>query len=134
MSLVKSPPDDVDRAVEQALRKLALWVRAQAGIAVNEDDYGQLGVVANFSCDEPHRGVAFQWFQRDGVLALLPLPGRRVSMVWSVVKARAEHLLTLTGDASQEVEINFKPSEVGTLDMVVEAERRVWFLYEAGRK
>ena len=42
------------------------------------------GVVANFSCELPHRGIAYQWFQTDGILALLPLPGNRVSMVWSV--------------------------------------------------
>lgn len=32
----------------------------------------------------------------------------------------AQETVTLAGDGSQEVEINFKPAEVGTLDMVVE--------------
>ena len=74
------------------------WVRERAGIAMTPGDYGQLGVVANFSCELPHRSVAFQWFQRDGVLALLPLPGNRTSMVWSIVKERAERLLALPVD------------------------------------
>ena len=85
------------------------WVRAQAGVAVAPFDYGQLGVVANFSCEKPHDGVAFQWFRRDGVLALLPLAGNRVAMVWSIAKERAERLLRLpavelaaeAGEASQ---------------------------------
>jgi 2-octaprenylphenol hydroxylase len=70
-------------------------VRAGAGIAVKPYDYGQLGVVANFSCERPHHGTAFQWFRRDGVLALLPLPGERVSMVWSIALERGRELLAL---------------------------------------
>lgn len=71
------------------------WVRTQAAIAVAGRDYAQMGVVANFACARPHRGVAFQWFRRDGVLALLPLPGERVSMVWSTGEAHAAELLAL---------------------------------------
>lgn len=52
-------------------------------------------MVANFTTTLPHHGVATQWFQRDGVLALLPLPGARVSMVWSTATAHAESLLAL---------------------------------------
>ena len=70
-------------------------VRTQAGISVRPGDYGQLGVVANFSCEKPHRGTAFQWFMRDGVLALLPLPGIRVSMVWSIAQEQGRKLLAL---------------------------------------
>lgn len=70
-------------------------VRAQAGIAVREQGYGQVAVVANFACERPHRNVALQWFQGGPVLALLPLPGERVSMVWSVAEAEAARLLAL---------------------------------------
>lgn len=70
-------------------------VRAQAGIAVREQGYGQTAVVANFSCERPHRQVAWQWFQGGPVLALLPLPGDRVSMVWSVADAEASRLMAL---------------------------------------
>jgi ubiquinone biosynthesis UbiH/UbiF/VisC/COQ6 family hydroxylase len=74
------------------------WVRDQAGIAVSPVDYGQLAVVANFSCEKPHGGIAYQWFRRDGVLALLPLAGNRVSMVWSIARESAERLLSLPTD------------------------------------
>lgn len=70
-------------------------VRTQAGIAVREQAYGQTAVVANFSCERPHRNVAWQWFQGGPVLALLPLPGERVSMVWSVAEAEASRLMAL---------------------------------------
>ena len=72
------------------------WVRNQAGIAAEPVDYRQLGVVANFSSELPHRGIAFQWFQPDGILALLPLPGDLVSMVWSVSPEKSAELLALT--------------------------------------
>jgi ubiquinone biosynthesis UbiH/UbiF/VisC/COQ6 family hydroxylase len=70
-------------------------VRVEAGIVATTRDYEQLGLVANFFCGKPHHGVAYQWFMRDGVLALLPLPGDRVSMVWSVARERARGLLEL---------------------------------------
>jgi 2-polyprenylphenol 6-hydroxylase len=72
------------------------WVRNHAGISAAPLDYRQHGVVANFSCELPHRGIAYQWFQPDGILALLPLPGNRVSMVWSVSPEQSAELLALT--------------------------------------
>jgi len=80
-------------------------VRKHAGIAVRAADYRQLGVVANFSCEKSHDDTAFQWFMRDGVLALLPLPGRRASMVWSIAEERGRRLLALPEPAlADEVE------------------------------
>ena len=74
------------------------WVRTQAGIPVLPVDYGQLGVVANFCCEKPHGGTAFQWFRRDGVLALLPLARDQVSMVWSIARESAQRLLGLPAE------------------------------------
>lgn len=59
------------------------WLRAQAGIGFCVKDQHQAGVVANFETEKPHRGTAWQWFRQDSVLAYLPLPGRRISIVWS---------------------------------------------------
>lgn len=67
-------------------------VRKGAGIAAKEKSYGQIAVVANFRCERAHGNVAYQWFQRGAVLALLPLPGNHVSMVWSTPSAPAENL------------------------------------------
>ncbi len=75
------------------------WVRKQVGISAASVDYQQSGVVANFATELPHRGIAHQWFQEDGILALLPLPGNRVSMVWSVSPERSGELLALTHEA-----------------------------------
>ncbi len=75
------------------------WTRSASGIHVNFHAYDQLGVVANFSCEKPHRGTAFQWFREDGVLAWLPLPGNKVSMVWSTHETNAIELQALNAEA-----------------------------------
>lgn len=70
-------------------------VRQQAGLSAAPTPYQQHGVVANFTVEKPHRGIAFQWFQPDGILALLPLPQQMVSMVWSVSPEKSAELLAL---------------------------------------
>ena len=75
------------------------FLRTHAGITARERAYGQSAVVANFACERPHRNAALQWFQRGPVLALLPLPGEHVSMVWSTSDAHAAQLLALPGEA-----------------------------------
>jgi ubiquinone biosynthesis UbiH/UbiF/VisC/COQ6 family hydroxylase len=97
------------------------FVRAQAGIAAEERPYGQTAVVANFACERPHRNVAHQWFQGGPVLALLPLPGDHVSMVWSSRDADAERLLALDAQAlGREVE-NASQGALGALSLVTAA-------------
>lgn len=71
------------------------WVRHQAGMPEVPTPYHQHGVVANFNTAKAHRGIAYQWFQADGILAYLPLPGRRISIVWSVSPEKSAELLTL---------------------------------------
>lgn len=71
------------------------WVRQQAGIVAPPTLYNQHGVVANFTIEKSHRATAFQWFQPDGILALLPLPQQMVSMVWSVSPEKSATLLQL---------------------------------------
>ncbi len=71
------------------------WLRQQAGIGVAAEDYRHVGVVANFETGKPHRGIARQWFRPDGVLAWLPLPGNRISMVWSTPPEHAAELQAL---------------------------------------
>ena len=88
------------------------WVRRAAGIVARPTPYGQLGVVANFAIEKPHRGTAYQWFRRDGVLALLPLAGAFVSMVWSTPEAHGRELSEL---ASEELAARVEAASHGTL-------------------
>lgn len=71
------------------------WVRTAAGIRSVLEPLHQTAVVANFTCSAPHRETAYQWFGQDGVLAWLPLPGNRFSMVWSTQEGYAQALLRM---------------------------------------
>lgn len=75
------------------------WVRQQAMIEAHIVSYQQQGVVANFECEQPHRGIARQWFREDGALVWLPLPGNRISIVWSIWNQEADNLLMQSADA-----------------------------------
>jgi ubiquinone biosynthesis UbiH/UbiF/VisC/COQ6 family hydroxylase len=70
-------------------------VRTAAGISFDAVAYPHTAVVANFACTRRHDGVAWQWFCDEGVVALLPLPGNAVSLVWSAPHALAEQLQAL---------------------------------------
>jgi 2-polyprenyl-6-methoxyphenol hydroxylase-like FAD-dependent oxidoreductase len=73
-----------------------LWVRQGAGIRC---DAGYDRLVSSPTSVIAHRDIAYQWFRGDGVLAFLPLPGRRVSIVWSTSRAYANELLALSPTA-----------------------------------
>jgi 2-octaprenylphenol hydroxylase len=72
------------------------WARHQTLMPEVPTPYRQHGVVANFDISKAHRGIAYQWFTPEGILALLPLPGRRISIVWSVSPEHSTELLALT--------------------------------------
>lgn len=70
------------------------WVRAQCDIGFDYRSYRQRAIVTNFACSRPHHGVAHQWFDAaQGIIALLPLPGQRVSLVWSAPDQLADVLM-----------------------------------------
>jgi ubiquinone biosynthesis UbiH/UbiF/VisC/COQ6 family hydroxylase len=73
-------------------------VRAAAGINATVKSYDQTAVVANFGCARPHLNTAWQWFTDQGVVALLPLPGEHVSLVWSAPQELAVELAALSAD------------------------------------
>jgi 2-polyprenylphenol 6-hydroxylase len=97
-------PDAVDIALEGASVTIKLLVgadganssvRAAAGISATIKSYDQTAIVANFECTRPHLNTAWQWFTEEGVVALLPLPGERVSLVWSAPQQLASELAAL---------------------------------------
>jgi len=93
-------------------------VRAAAGIGAQELHYEQAAIVANFACERPHHGVAFQWFDpAEGVIALLPLPGERVSLVWSAPRLLAEALAADPGGLASRLSARAQP-HVGALTAI----------------
>jgi ubiquinone biosynthesis UbiH/UbiF/VisC/COQ6 family hydroxylase len=96
-------------------------VREQTAIAVTDTAYRQRAVVANFSCERAHRHCAYQWFQGGPVLALLPLPGDHVSMVWSTGEDEAERLLALDPQALARAVAAASGHVLGELGLVTAA-------------
>jgi 2-octaprenylphenol hydroxylase len=92
------------------------WVRGQCDIGLDYRSYGQRGVVSNFACELPHHGVAHQWFAgAEGIVALLPLPGQRVSLVWSAPDALADALRAMpAADLAARVSV-FCAEKLGAL-------------------
>lgn len=97
--------------------------RAALGIEFTRQDYGHWGVAARLKSSKAHHGVARQWFRSPDVLALLPFnqpdPGASYGLVWSLPKARAEHVLTLSPqDVEQALLDAITLSDPAALDVV----------------
>ena len=71
--------------------------RSSIGISTSEETYSQSAVVANWICTQAHLETAYQWFLPGGdIVAMLPLPNKQASMVWSTSPENATELLRLT--------------------------------------
>ena len=83
---------------------------ALAGVAAIGWDYDQAGIVATIAHERDHEGRAEQHFLPSGPFAILPLPGRRSSIVWNERRADARALLKLDPeDLMRELEVRFTP-------------------------
>ncbi len=71
----------------------------RAGIKRTGWPYGQTAVVCAVRHEQPHGGVAHQFFMPNGPLAILPLTHNRSSIVWSETDTRAQMLAALPDDA-----------------------------------
>jgi 2-octaprenyl-6-methoxyphenol hydroxylase len=74
-------------------------IREQAGIATHGWDYGQSGIVTTVSHERDHNGRAEEHFLPAGPFAILPLKGRRSSLVWTEDAREAERIIALPEDA-----------------------------------
>ncbi len=68
---------------------------ARAGIRRTGWAYGQTALVAAVEHERPHHGIAHQFFMPPGPLAILPLPGRVSSIVWSETDETARAFMAL---------------------------------------
>nr|WP_084667947.1 UbiH/UbiF/VisC/COQ6 family ubiquinone biosynthesis hydroxylase [Nioella nitratireducens] len=76
---------------------------ARAGIKRQGWDYGQTALVCSLRHDQPHHGIAHQFFMPPGPLAILPLTGNRCSIVWSETHDRAAEINALSDAAYLDV-------------------------------
>lgn len=70
-------------------------VRKASGIVAKEWSYNQTAVTAIFSHDRSHRDISTEFHTSEGPFTLVPLPGRRSSLVWLCKPERAKDLMAL---------------------------------------
>ncbi|HET7678582.1 MAG TPA: ubiquinone biosynthesis hydroxylase [Xanthobacteraceae bacterium] len=73
-------------------------IREQAGITTHGWDYGQSGIVTTVSHERDHHGRAEEHFLPAGPFAILPLKGRRSSLVWTEETREAERIIALNDE------------------------------------
>ena len=96
-------------------------LRALADIATSGWPTGQAGIVATIAHEHEHEGRAEQHFLPAGPFAMLPLKGRRSSIVWNERPEEAERLCAAPeAEFIAELERRFSPA-LGALKRVGEA-------------
>ncbi len=71
----------------------------RAGIKRTGWGYGQTALVCAIAHEQPHNGIAQQFFTPGGPLAILPLPDNRSAIVWSEADATAKTISALDDEA-----------------------------------
>ena len=95
-----------------------------AGIRRTVKPYGQSSLTATLSIERDHRGAAHQMFLPAGPLALLPLAGRRIGVVWTEGTEEAARVSALDDQAFMD---HLRPT-VGDLygTLALEGGRAAW--------
>jgi len=83
-------------------------LRERAGIATHGWDYDQSGIVVTVGHERDHDGRAEEHFLPAGPFAILPLTGKRSSLVWTENRAEAARIVGLDdGEFHGELERRF---------------------------
>ncbi len=73
----------------------ASLVRREAGVAAERWDYGQTAIITTLAPERFHAHVAYERFTASGPIAILPVAGGRVGVVWSLAPEAATRVLAL---------------------------------------
>jgi len=73
-------------------------IREHAGIATHGWNYGQSAIVCTVAHEREHHGRAEEHFLPAGPFAILPLTGKRASIVWTENTQEAERIVALPDD------------------------------------
>src|SRR6202142_2378073 len=94
-------------------------LRERAGIATHGWDYDQSGIVVTVGHERDHHGRAEEHFLPSGPFAILPLTGKRSSLVWTEKRAEAARIVALGADefhAELEQRFGLHLGEIKALD------------------
>ncbi len=102
--------------------------REQLGVRMPLQRYGQRAVAARLVSDQPHAGLARQWFRSPDVLALLPFDrpaaGCSFGLVWSLPDERADALLAMPAEDFERALMDASAGAAGRLQLA--SERAAW--------
>ena len=111
--------DAVDASLLVAADGAKSRLRERAGIATHGWDYDQSGIVVTVGHERDHEGRAEEHFLPAGPFAILPLKGRRSSLVWTETRREAARLIALPEDefhAALEQRFGLHLGEIRALD------------------
>jgi len=94
-------------------------LRQRAGIATNGWDYDQAAIVVTVGHERDHEGRAEEHFLPAGPFAILPLAGKRSSLVWTEQPREAARIVALDADefkAELETRFGLHLGELEVLD------------------
>ncbi|MDN5005950.1 ubiquinone biosynthesis hydroxylase [Bradyrhizobium sp. GCM10027634] len=74
-------------------------LRERAGIATHGWEYDQSGIVVTVGHERDHEGRAEEHFLPAGPFAILPLTGKRSSLVWTERRSEAARIIALSDEA-----------------------------------
>ena len=111
--------DTIDASLLVAADGAKSRLRERAGIATHGWDYDQSGIVVTVGHERDHEGRAEEHFLPAGPFAILPLKGRRSSLVWTETRREAARLIALPEDefhAALERRFGLHLGEIRALD------------------
>lgn len=83
-------------------------LKERLGIESRERPYDQVALIASVEVSRPHGGVAYERFTPAGPIALLPLPGQAMELVWTHARGEEGRRLALSdGDFRAELQQAF---------------------------
>lgn len=94
-------------------------LRERAGIATHGWDYDQSGIVVTVGHEREHQGRAEEHFLPAGPFAILPLTGKRSSLVWTESRTEAARIIALSDEefhAELEKRFGLHLGEIKALD------------------
>ena len=94
-------------------------LRERAGIATHGWEYNQSGIVVTVEHERDHEGRAEEHFLPAGPFAILPLTGKRSSLVWTETRANAARIVALSDEefhAKLEQRFGLHLGEIRALD------------------
>ena len=99
---------DIDATLLVAADGAKSKLRERANIATHGWDYDQSGIVVTVSHERDHNGRAEEHFLPAGPFAILPLKGKKSSLVWTESRADAARIVALSDEEFQaELETRF---------------------------